>query len=103
MKTEVRAKYSGMKAHFDAKECQELLDWRGKAKAGKASPEETAAWAVNFCKKVASTIKDLLEKHPDMLQERTEDQIKAALLKDQKKIKEQLDAMGQGKDWKQVA
>ena len=40
--------------------------------------------------------------HPDLLEERTEEQVQAALLRDHGKIEKQLKAIKDGGEWKDV-
>ena len=96
---EPRPKKPGVKIHLDAPECQQLLDWLKLAKAGQAWDSE---FQYQFTKQMARAITDLLKEHPDMLKDRTPEEVEAALKKDQAKITEQLQAMGNGMDWKKV-
>ncbi|MGE3341568.1 MAG: hypothetical protein AB7J46_06765 [Candidatus Altimarinota bacterium] len=98
LKTERRGKYGGEKLHLDAEQCKVLLGWHQERKFG-GNTNSSNEWAVEFTKAVAKSIKDLLKEHPDMLEERTPEQIKEALLRDKAKIEKQLAA---GKDWKSV-
>ncbi len=99
MKCEPRGKYAGLKLHLDEKESQEILDWYKLYKSGNAQDSPIPA---AFCKNVAKAMKEILVEHPDMLKERTPEQIKEALLRDQKKIVEQLAVIKQKGDWKKV-
>ena len=99
MKIEIRPKHEGVKLHLDGKETQELLDWYKLYKSGNAGSTVSGAVPLKFTKQVAKAIKQLLAEHPDMLTERTPEQVKAALLKDKVKIEKQLKA---GAAWKEV-
>ena len=96
LKAEPRGKYAGTKLHLDGPDSQEILDWYKLYKSGnaKGSPIPEA-----FAKATAKAIRDLLVENPDMLKDRTPEEIKASLLKDKAKIEKQLQA---GKDWKKV-
>ena len=94
MKCEARGKYSGTKVHLDGEECKEILDFLD------PNCVFSAALPQKFVTKLGRKIKALLTEHPDLLKERTEEQVQAALLKDQKKIVQQLEALEKGKDWK---
>ena len=100
-KADRRGKYPGCKVHFDEKDCQEFLEWHKKWKSG-TTGENSHIEAVNFCRKIAKTIKTVMAEHPDVLKERTEEQVRESLLKDQSKIEEQLATMKSGADWKAV-
>ena len=97
-KMERRPKHPGCKLHLDDKETQEFLDWYQKYKDG----FEVEGEAFVFTKRIAKSIKKLLAEDSLLLEERTEEQVKEALLKDQKKIVEQLQTMESGADWKKV-
>ena len=101
MKAESRNKYKGVKIHLDEKECQSYLDWLTSRKQ-QGETQIVTSLAVKFAKEIAKTIRDIQVEHPDVLEERTEEQIKEALLRDQKKIVEQLQTMESGADWKAV-
>lgn len=97
-KSDRRGKYPGCKIHMDDKDCQEFLDWYTKYKVG----EEVEPEAVGFAKRIAKSIKVILTEHPDLLKERTPEQVEESLLRDKKKIEEQLAVKASGKDWKAV-
>ena|SRR3990167_11374802 len=99
-KIEPRGKYSGCKAHLTGKECQAVLDWNIERKHGNSDLIE--AEAVKFVKDLAKSIKALMKEHPNLLKDRTEEEIAAALEKDKQKILQQQGAMKNGKDWKKV-
>ena len=99
MEADSRGKYAGVKLHLDEKESQKLLDWNEARKAGKTPAVTLGYEAIEFCKQVAKAIKILLKEHPEALQPRTPEQIKAAMLRDKAKIEKQLAA---GKKWKEV-
>lgn len=96
MKAEARGKFSGVKIHLDAEECKEIL-----AYYHSAHPVDTFNTASHkFVTKLGKKIKALLVEHPDLLEERTEEQVQAALLRDHGKIEKQLEALANGLDWK---
>ena len=108
-KIEPRGKYAGVKIHLNGEECQRLLDWRKRWKAAaKLKTDSTikaladAQEAIEFTKEVAKAIEKLLIERPDLLQDRTEEQVAAALQKDKDKIEAQQAAMKSKKDWKKV-
>ena len=105
-KIERRGKWGGVKAHLSGPECQRLLDWREKYKKQKNNGEYPSAdlsdTSFEFVKDLSKSIKGLLEEDPKLLEDRTEDQVKESLLKDKRKIEEQLQTMESGADWKKV-
>ena len=100
-KWEARAKYSGCKAHFSGEECQHLLNWLALYRSG-TNPSVCRADAAELCNKMGKAIRDLQVEYPDLLKDRTEEEVEAALKKDQEKIKKQLTVIKQGGNWKKV-
>ena len=101
-KSDRRGKYPGIKAHLDEADCQELLEWYKHLKEGTKSSKELMPEGIQFAKRLAKTVKEVLAENPDLLEERTPEQVREALEKDQKKIQEQLATMKSGDDWKKV-
>ena len=97
-KSDVRGKFSGCKLHADAEDCNIILKWHADYKANQQS-QLVQEQAIDLCKRLAKSVKAVLAEHPDMLEERTAEQVKAALQKDAEKIAKQLKA---GKNWKAV-
>ena len=97
-KAEPRGKYAGTKMHLDGTESQRLVNWLEKYKLQPSAPLVITE-AVEICKIQAKVIKNLLIEHPDMLEDRTQEQIEAALNKDLEKIQKQLQA---GDNWQLV-
>lgn len=97
-KADKRNKYPGTGIHLEADDCNEILKWHADFKANKQS-QLVQEQAIDLCKRLAKSVKAVLAEHPDMLQERTPEQVKAALEKDAAKIAKQLKA---GKNWKEV-
>mgnify|MGYP001605287931 CR=1 FL=1 len=96
-----RGKYAGVKVHLDGEEAGRFLEWAGVSCALEMLPAENAQ-VIKFASKLGNKIECLIEEIPNLLKDRTEEQIKGALYKDQDKIKEQLQAIEKGKDWKKV-
>ena len=97
MKIEPRGKYAGVKVHLDGDEAGAFLKWAD----GKWSTEPNPS-LVKFASKLGGKIQRLIEEIPNLLEDRTEEQIKDALEGDQEKIEKQLAALSGGKDWKRV-
>ena len=96
MEFESRAKYKGVKVHLDEVECQAFLDWR---KNWKKTGNQDNDFLLDQISLISKAIKDLLKTNPDVLKDRTPEQITEALNKDKAKIEKQLAA---GKKWKEV-
>jgi hypothetical protein len=94
MKIESRGKYPGVKIHLDAEECELLLN----IVHGKAKDKD----AIHFSSKLGKKIDSLISDHPNLLKERTEEEIAATLMKEFTESKEKLASIKQGKDWKKV-
>ena len=97
MKIEPRGKYAGVKVHLDGEEAGIFLKWAD----GKWSSEPNPT-LIQFASKLGGKIQRLIKEVPNLLEDRTEEQIKEALEGDQEKIEKQLKALEKGKDWKVV-
>src|SRR3990167_8103922 len=98
-KIERRGKFGGVKAHLSGPECTRLLELRKKWKLGDPSWQKGA---LEFVLDLSKEVKNLLKEYPNLLEDRTPEEVEAALLKDNKKIEEQLSTMKSGKDCKKV-
>ena len=100
MKIEPRGKYAGVKVHLGGSESQMLIDmWNG---SWDENPHTTQADAFSFAGRLGMKIYQLLKEHPNLLEDRSEEQIAEALQRDKDKIEQQQLAMKKGKDWKKV-
>ena len=97
MKIEPRDKYAGVKVHLDGDEAGAFLKWAD----GKWSDDPNPS-LIKFASKLGRKIQRLIEEVPNLLEDRTEDQVKEALEGDAEKISKQLAALSGGKDWKRV-
>ena len=100
MKVEPRGKYAGVKLHLDKDECQKLLNFY-------TSAQDTASGIIlsagtKFLLGMGKKVKDLLIDHPNLLHDRTDDEIHATLCKEAGESKLKLEAMGKGLDWKKI-
>lgn len=93
MKIEPRGKYAGIKVHLDGEEVEKFLRW---VKGG-----DTAVinYPIQFAGKLAKQINSLLSEHPNLLKDRTEEEIKAALLKEQEEATKKLEKIKHGEKW----
>jgi hypothetical protein len=104
MKVESRGKYAGVKVHLDANEAESLI----KAASNLSDPKFyqadliSVAVPLKLAKKMGEQIKDLLKENPDLLKERTPEQVAAILAKESEKAGLQLNALKNGKDWKKI-
>lgn len=101
IKIEKRGKYPGVKVHLEPDECEAFINLAKdaeKVELIKSPVKSYLTVAIKIGKKMLSVAAE----QPDFLIERTPEQVKESLLKDQAKIEEQLKAMGMGKDWKKV-
>lgn len=89
IKIEPRGKYSGCKIHLDSEEVTSIL-------------KGDSVVMLEFCKELAHLIKDLLKKEPDLLKDRTPEQVAAILAKEVEKASLQLNAVKSGKQWQKV-
>ena len=97
MKIEPRAKYAGVKVHLDGDEAGSFLKW-----ADVKWSKDPNHSLIQFASQLGEKIQHLIKEVPNLLEDRTEGQIKEALTGDQEKIERQLKALEKGKDWKQV-
>ena len=102
MKIEPRGKYAGVKVHLDGEEGQLFLDFVEKAKGQEKFKLDKDDKVIKFASKLGGKIQKLIGEVPNLLEDRTEEQIKEALTGDAEKIEKQLAALEKGKDWKKV-
>ena len=118
MKIEPRGKYAGVKVHLDGEEAGVLLDILDKAQIDELNTDkfiyelasvggdsitlDTIRRSIQFASNLGGKIHRLIQEVPNLLEDRTEAQIKEALEGDQEKIEKQLAAFEKGKDWKKV-
>lgn len=90
MKIEPRGKYGGVKVHLDSEECERLID------------VPTVSFTLPFVQSLGSKIKHLMQEEPDLLMDRTQEQIAAILAKESEKAQLQLNQIKSGSQWQQV-
>ena len=90
MKLEARGKYAGVKVHLDKDECLAILT------------PVSDAWLERFCMKLKRKIEKLQKETPRLLEDKTEEEVIAALSKEAVESKLKLDAIGASADWKKV-
>lgn len=98
MKIEARGKYAGVKVHLDGDEAEMFLAFTAK----KIGYDEEAR-VMKFVSKLGGKIQSLIGEIPNLLEDRTEEQILDALQSDASKIEKQLKALKKGGDqWQHV-
>ena len=114
MKIEPRGKYPGVKVHLDAEEVNQILahDWRefienhdDMSGLGESTPLEelfVIQTGVGLGYDIKRRVLKLMEEQPNLLSERTPDQIAAALEKEEVSAREKKKILAQGQDWKKV-
>lgn len=95
MKIEPRGKFGGVKIHLDASECQELM---GATPAGQTLLVNTSV-ALKFTASLSQKLKKLIKEVPDLLADKSPDQIKKELELEAKKSIAKLQALAGGKPW----
>ena len=101
MKIEPRGKYAGVKVHLDGDEAEEVLAYFHANKKGIAEGD-LLSFPPKFASRLGAKINKLIAEMPNLLEDRTEEQIIEAMEGDLEKIQAQKKAIAQGKDWKKV-
>lgn len=105
MKIEKRGKYAGVKVHLEPEECEAFLKLHADlVKSGKP-PMSSIPYTPNYftiAAKLGSKITKLIEHEPDLLKDRTPEEVKKELENEFESAKLKLDAIHKGKDWKGV-
>lgn len=102
MKIEKRGKYPGVKVHLDPDECEAFSSLASYAEKTEILKGTKPLSYLNVAIKIGHKLLKIAKEDPSFIEERTPEQVKESLMKDKKKIEEQLNAMGTGKDWKKV-
>lgn len=103
MKVESRGKYPGVKLHLEPEECSVLtLLAAVQDIKGPQPSSENVGPALKLAIKMGKKILELKEETPDLLEERTPEQIAAILAKEVEAATLKLDRMKAGKDWKKI-
>ena len=99
MKIEKRGKYAGVKVHLDPEECEHLIAF-SKTKDNLILSSHSAA--VKLTGALGKKIKDLIVSEPDLLKDRSEDEIKKELENELTSAQLKLEAISKKKDWKVI-
>lgn len=110
MKIEKRGKYPGVKVHLEPDECQAFIAFAKDAEVALNKSNSIEHFTghsgpptyFSISQKIGSKLAKLMVDEPNLLIERTEDEILASMEKDLAKINQQKAAIAMKKDWKQV-
>ena len=103
IKVETRGKYAGVKIHLDAEESEELIKYYETFLPNITKGVlQTLEPHVRIARKMGKQIKALLVEDPNLLKERTPEQIAAILAKDHEKTAMQLNQLKSGQKWQKV-
>ena len=94
---EPRGKFGGVKIHLDKEECERLL-----GKIAKLDPQSLGKGApIKILVKMGKGIKKLQEQHPDLLQDKSLDQVMATLAEEAEKAQKKLEKLKEDPTWPQ--
>jgi hypothetical protein len=105
IKVEKRGKYGGVKIHLDPEDCKRLIQAsEDLTQLSKLQQLGTVGLSVplKMAIRMGKSIKALLEKEPDLLEDRTPEQVAAILAKEVEKAQMQLNAVKAGTQWQKV-
>jgi hypothetical protein len=103
VKIEKRGKYPGVKVHLEPDECQVFMALAEDIELCSVGTHESDAMDYfTIALKIGRKMRKAAKEHPDLLLERTPEQIEAALLSDKEKIEKQLAAGVTTSAWKHV-
>jgi len=94
IKFERRGKYPGVKIHLDREECEALV--------GKPHNIPLTTKAFELAAMIRKKLIRAIEEDPSILEERTEEEIKATLMKEYVESEKKLAHIKDGLDWKKV-
>ena len=92
MKIERRGKYPGVKLHLDGEECKAIQEVKFLNIIGMPKILIT----------LVEKVKEAIKEDPSLLEERTEEEIKATLMKEYVESEKKLKHIKDGLDWKKV-
>lgn len=92
MKLERRGKYPGVKLHLDGEECEKLLSHESPFHGGSGE----------ILLMIYHQVQKAIEDDPTLLEERSEEEIKATLMKEFVESEKKLAHIKDGLDWKKV-
>ena len=94
MKIEPRGKYAGVKVHLDIEDVKVFLDW-----VSEKHTDSTFGDVVSFSLRLKKKLLGLVGEYPNVLKERTKEEIQAALELEQEAATEKLDKIKKGLKW----
>lgn len=101
MKLEPRGKYAGIKIHLDKDETEHILGLNAKA----TSPHDVNTQnfkSREFVIKLGKKIHRLMQEHPDLLKDKSDEDVAKMLEYEAEKASKKLVALKSGKQWQNV-
>ena len=89
MKIERRGKYAGVKLHLDREECEKIIGFNP-MNCGRVLNE------------IIGKIREAIKEDPTILEDRSEEEIQATLMKEYTESEKKLKHIKEGLDWKKV-
>lgn len=103
MKCESRGKHPGVKLHLEPEEVEVILTYcEMLIKGCHSGPKHPAEDIDKLTQKIGKKILELQDSNPNLLQERSPEEIAAILAKEVEKQTIQLERLKAGKDWKKI-
>lgn len=102
MKIEKRGKYAGVKIHLDAEECSKLIRAAEIEDFRQANNLKPIVVPLKLAIQMGQEIRNLLKEEPNLLQDRSSEEVAAILAKEVEKAQMQLNAVKSGKKWQKV-
>lgn len=99
MKLEARGKFGGVKIHLDAEECKAFL--KQYPPQGVWIPS-TANFALTFPRVFAKKLRTLLLEVPDLLKDKSPEQVAQVLTHEAEKAAAKLAALKKGEAWQEI-
>lgn len=99
MKLEPRGKFGGVKVHLDSKECQSFMDYAKEIHGKGGLINQNLSNPFQMTVVIGTKIAKLLAKHPDLLEDKSEDHIKEILMSEAEKAQAKLDLLNKGSKW----
>ena len=99
MKIERRGKYPGVKLHLDGDECKALAHTTD---SGFLNRPEFSHISGEMMREIRKAVAKAIKEDPTLLDERTEEEIKATLMKEYVESEKKLKHIKDGLDWKKI-
>jgi hypothetical protein len=108
MKIEKRGKYAGVKVHLEPDEVEAFIALAADHKKGGGSPamyplnSKSSTNYFTLSVQLGKMVNKLMVEEPDLLKDRTPEQIKMELIEELRAAEEKLKVIDQGGDWKKI-